>query len=101
MAHDPDEMTAMECLYRAKKCHNNGRINESPLYWIDQAIDKLDAVGDDIEERIEEIESDSRYETGEDAAEVQVNAVLALMQSEWCGEVKGLKRAQSELDDLR
>ena len=52
-----------------------------------------------INERIEEIESDSRYPTGDDEEfeDVQVNAVLALMQCEWRGELKGLKRARNAL----
>lgn len=54
-----------------------------------------------IEERIEEIESDNRYPTGEDEdwADAEVNIVLALMQTEWRGELKGLKRARALLED--
>jgi len=55
-----------------------------------------------IEDRIEEIESDNRYPTGEDEEfdDVQVNGYLALMQCEWRGELKGLKCARNELADL-
>lgn len=62
----------------------------------------VESVIEQIDERIEEIESDNRYPTGEDEEfeEVQVNAYLALMQCEWRGELQGLKRARSLLEDL-
>lgn len=72
---DPDDMTVKECLERAEQVHNNGRINESPLYWTGKAIEKLEAV----EERLAEVEDDERL--GYDDAEVQVNAPLALIQT--------------------
>jgi len=61
----------------------------------------MDDALDAIEERIEEIESDNRYPTGEDEEfeDVQVNGYLALMQCEWRGELKGLKRARNLLED--
>jgi hypothetical protein len=37
-----DDMTAVECLERAKQVHDNARINESPLYWIERAQKKID-----------------------------------------------------------
>jgi len=66
-------------------------------------VDEIRDAVDGIEDRIEEIESDNRYPTGEDEEfeDVQVNAILALMQSEWRGELKGLKRARNELTDVR
>lgn len=52
---------------------------------------------DIIEERIEEIENDDRYQA--DAANVQTNAVLALVQTDMEGEMRGLKRARNALQD--
>lgn len=61
---------------------------------------RIDAALETIEERIEEIESDSRYPADdEEPADVQANAYLALMQAEWRGELMGLRRAKQALQD--
>ena len=59
----------------------------------------MDEVIELIEERIEEIESDNRYPSGDEPfEEVKVNAYLALMQAEWRGELKGLKMVRGLLE---
>lgn len=63
-------------------------------------VEEVQDIISDLEERVEDIESDDRYKKGEDAADVQVNAYLALMQTEWSGELKGLKRALNALYDI-
>jgi hypothetical protein len=50
-----------------------------------------------VEERIEEIESDGRYQA--DSANVQTNSVLALKQTHMEGELRGLKKARRALRD--
>lgn len=63
-------------------------------------VDDLDSAIAEIEERIEELESDDRYpESPEENAQVQVNAPLALIQQDMQSEVKGLKKALSILED--
>lgn len=64
-------------------------------------VEEVREVVSDLEERIEEIESDNRYpDEDEERQDVRTNAVLALMQAEWGGELKGLKRARNALADL-
>lgn len=75
MVKDPEDMTVKECLERANKVGRSSRIDESPLYWVDEAIKKLERV----EERLAEVEDDERL--GYDDADVRVNAPLALIQT--------------------
>lgn len=66
-------------------------------------VEEVQEAVDAIEDRIEEIEGDDRYDGGEnpaESAEIQTNAVLALMQTEWSGELRGLKRARNLLEDI-
>lgn len=64
-------------------------------------VDEVKEVVDELEERIETIESDHRYPGDPDEFEsAQVNAYLALMQWEWHGELKGLKQVRNELEGL-
>lgn len=64
-------------------------------------VEEVQEVISDLEERIEEIESDNRYpDEDEERQDVQTNAVLALMQADWGGELRGLKKARNQLEDL-
>lgn len=50
-----------------------------------------------INERIEEIENDERWNY--DSANVQTNAPLALVQQDMAGELRGLRLAKEQLED--
>lgn len=59
-------------------------------------MSKEDAL-ETINERIEEIENDQRYQ--QDDADVQINAPLALIQTALEAEKKGLRRAKNALEE--
>lgn len=62
--------------------------------------DDVAAVVEKIDKRVTEIEDDSRYPNGDTEPEdVQRNAVLALMQQNWQGEITGLKKVRAWLTD--
>lgn len=52
----------------------------------------IDDIIAEIDKRIDEIESDSRFQ--QDTASVQINAPLALIQQDMTAELRGLRRAR-------